>query len=596
MAKTPVSVNMDTTRYLVGRLLREYIRPYIKRLLLAIFFMIVVAGTTGLLAWMVKPAMDEIFVKANAPALIYITLGVIAITLVKSLAMYTQDVLMGYVGQRIVTDMQLALYAHLLRADLALLNQHSSGKLISRFNNDIAIMRQSVSKVLTGIAKDFLSVLCLVGVMFYQSLTLALIAFLVFPLAIYPIIRLGKRMRKVSHNTQRELGNFTTQLDETFQGIRVIKSYGQEDLEIKRSHSIVDRLFGFYMKAISTESAVSPIMEALTGITVAGVILYGGSQVIAHHTTQGEFFSFVAAMIMAYRPLKSLSVLNTKLQEGLASARRLFSLLDTQPTIIEKPDAVPLVLTSGSLRFDNVSFRYNGDKKALDNITLEVPGGKTVALVGPSGGGKSTIMNLILRFFDPEKGIISIDGANIRNVTFASLRQAMAIVSQDIILFEDSVRANIAYGKQDASEEEILAAAYNAAAHDFISAFPEGYDTPVGQHGMQLSGGQRQRIAIARAMLRNPPILLLDEATSALDPISEQQVQLALQRLMKGRTTVVIAHRLSTVMNADLIYVINHGKVVESGTHSQLLEQGGMYKTLYSHQFQDRSLESHEIH
>lgn len=581
------NVNLDSTPYLVSRLIKEYIKPYFKELAFSVFFMVVVASCTGLLAWMVKPAMDEIFVKANAPALTYITLGVISITIIKSLAMYAQDVLIGFIGQRIVTNIQLSLYAHLLYADLALLNQHSSGKLISRFNNDIVTMRQSVSTVLTGLARDFLSVVFLVGVMFYQSTVLAFIAFLAFPLAIYPIIRLGKRMRKVAHKTQKELGNFTTQLDETFQGIRVIKSYGQEDFEIQRSHTIVDRLFGFYMKATSTGAAVSPFMETLTGITVAGVIWYGGSQVIQHNITQGEFFSFVAAMIMAYRPLKSLSVLNTKLQEGLASARRLFVLLDTKPGITEKPDAKPLSLTKSTIQFDHISFNYEEGKTALDNLSFEIPGGKTVALVGPSGGGKSTIMNLLLRFFDPNKGVITIDGTNIRNVTFASLRQAMAIVSQDIILFEDTIRANIAYGKPDATEEEITAAAYNAAAHDFITAFPEGYDTIIGQRGFKLSGGQRQRISIARAMLRNPPILLLDEATSALDPISEQQVQQALYRLMKGRTTLVIAHRLSTVMNADLIYVIHQGKVAESGTHGQLLEKGGMYAKLYSHQFEN---------
>lgn len=588
---TSEPTDVDSSLYLIKRLIREYMRPYLGKLGWAMFFMIVVAATTGLLAWIVKPTMDEIFVKANPSALIIITSAVIIVTIIKSLAMYAQDVMMGYIGQRIVTNMQLALYSHLLHADLSLINQHSSGKLISRFNNDITNMRLSVSTLMTGLAKDFLSVVFLVGVMFYQSLALALIAFLVFPLAIYPIIRLGKRMRKVSHKTQHELGNFTTQLDETFNGIRVIKSYGQEAFETQRAHSIVDRLFGFYMKATSTGAAVSPIMETLTGITIAGVIWYGGSQVISHNMTQGEFFSFTAAMIMAYRPLKSLSVLNTKLQEGLASARRLFSLMDTQPQITEKPDAKPLLLTNGSIRFDSVSFHYDEGKTALSDLSFTVPGGRTVALVGPSGGGKSTIMNLILRFYDPDKGMISIDGMNIRNITLSSLREAMAIVSQEVVLFEDTIRANIAYGKPDATDEEIMAAAYNAAAHDFITAFPEGYDTIVGQHGMKLSGGQRQRISIARAMLRNPPILLLDEATSALDPISEQQVQQALQRLMQGRTTLVIAHRLSTIMNADMIYVVHNGSVAESGTHEQLLGKGGIYRTLYNHQFQEISLE-----
>ena len=583
--KTSGLINYDSSYYLIRRLVAEHMRPFLKDMIWGCVCMLLVAGTTAALAWLVQPAMDEVFGKHNVTILYVVTCSIIGVTLVKSVAMYGQDVLMGYLGHKIVTSMQLKLYSHLMYADLALIHSFSSGKLISRFNNDINILRLSVSKVLTGIAKDSVMLIALVIIMFCQDFWLALIAFLAFPLAIYPIMRLGKRMRKVSRNTQQELGNFTTQLDETFQGVRVIRSYGREEFEIKRSNSIVDQLLQFYFKSTRTEAAVSPIMEALTGFIIAAVIWYGGSQVIADQSKTGNFFSFIAAMFFAYRPLKSLSVLNTKLQEGLAAAKRLFVLLDTRPQIIEKEDAKALVVEEGSIRFENVIFSYEPNKRALYNITLDVPAGKTVALVGPSGSGKSTIMNLLLRFYDAERGTISIDGQNISHVTFHSLRDAMALVSQDVFLFDDTIRANIAYGKENASEDAIIEAAYNAAAHDFIVGLPQGYDTKIGQQGLKLSGGQRQRIAIARAMLRNAPILLLDEATSALDPISEQQIQAALERLMKGRTTLVIAHRLSTIRNADLIYVLDQGRIVESGTHKELLVKDGAYCKLYRHQY-----------
>ena len=589
MSSQPTPINYDSSFYLVSRLLSDYIRPFIKNLLLAAFFMIVVAGATAALAWIVQPAMDDVFGKRDQDMLYIITLAIIGITIVKSGAMYAQNVLMGYVGHRIVTTMQLKLYDHLLHSDLALINSFSSGNLISRFNNDITILRQSVTKVLTGIAKDLVMLVALVSIMFYQDAMLAFIAFLAFPIAIYPIMRLGKRMRKVSRNTQNELGNFTTQLDETFQGIRVIKSYSRENFETTRSKNIVAQLLKHYFKATRTESAVSPIMETLTGFMIAGVIWYGGSRVIMGQSETGPFFSFIAAMFFAYRPLKSLSVLNTKLQEGLAAAKRLFTLLDVKPEISEDADAPDLTLYDGAIRFDNVSFGYERNKQALTNISFDIPAGKTVALVGASGSGKSTIMNLLLRFYDPNRGKITIDSTNIARVTLPSLRESMAMVSQDVVLFDDTIRANIAYGRPEATEEEITEAAYNAAAHDFIVELEEGYNTLIGQHGLKLSGGQRQRIAIARAMLRNAPILLLDEATSALDPISEQQIQAALERLMRNRTTLVIAHRLSTIQSADLIYVVEKGKIIESGTHEELLDNQGIYTKLYTTQFRDTS-------
>jgi subfamily B ATP-binding cassette protein MsbA len=543
--------------------------------------MVVVASATAANAWMMEPVLDDIFLNKDKTMLLIVPIAVFTITVIKGFAAYGQAVIMRFVGQRIVTDMQYQLYNHLLHADIGSLQEESSGKIISRFTNDINILRRSVSNVVTGFAKEIFTLVFLIGVMFYQSFTLSVIAFGAFPLAIYPIIRLGKRMRKVSHKTQEELGEFTNQLDETFQGIDVIKAYQRENFEAKRSKKILERLFDLYIKAARTEAATSPIMESLGGVAIAAVIWYGGLQVVEGNTSPGSFFSFITALIMAYKPMKSLSGLNTALQEGLASAKRLFILLDVQPTIVNKPKAVSLDKIDGNIELAKVHFSYNEEGKALDGVSLKVPKGKTVALVGPSGSGKSTIMNLILRFYDVADGQLLIDNHDIRDITLHSLRQHIAIVNQHVTLFDDTIAANIAYGKPGASQKEIEAAAKAAAADEFIKDLPQQYKTVIGQNGFALSGGQRQRLAIARAMLKNAPILLLDEATSALDSISEKKVQKALEKLMKGRTTIVIAHRLSTVENADKIFVLKKGKVIESGKHKTLLKKGGEYSNLH---------------
>lgn len=572
----------DSSLGLIKRLFKEYISPYVHKLILASLCMMLAAAATAGNAWMMQPALDKIFLQKDASLLLIIPLAVVAIALIKGAAAYFQSVLMKYVGQRVVTDMQLKLYSHLLYSDLSLLNSHSSGRLISRFTNDITVMRRAVSNVLTGIARELLTVVFLVGLMIYQSGVLSVIAFTLFPIAVYPIMRLGKRMRKIANKTQEELGNYTAQLDETFQGIRVVKAYRREPFEINRARTIIEGIFNLYIKAARTESVTSPIMETLSGIAVAMVIWYGGMQVIEGTTTPGSFFSFIAALIMAYKPIKSLADLNTSLQEGLAAAKRLFAILDVAAIIKDKSDAKPLLLQGGGISFDRVDFHYVAGKSALNGLSFSVPAGKTGALVGASGSGKSTIMNLMLRFYDPVGGTITIDGANISDVTISSLREAISLVSQDIVLFDDTVLANIRYGKLDATYEQVMEAAKKAAAHDFIMQLPEGYDTSIGQRGFSLSGGQRQRLSIARAILKDSPILLLDEATSALDPLSEQLIQAALDKLKEGRTTLVIAHRLSTVQNADIIYVMNEGKVVESGSHSLLLQQKGEYARLYA--------------
>ncbi|MFP6711096.1 MAG: lipid A export permease/ATP-binding protein MsbA [Rhodospirillales bacterium] len=577
----------NTTYALMSRLARESIRPYIGWIVAALACMALVAAATATSAALMKPVINDVFFAKNE-SLLWLISGAVFVTFtIKGIANYGQSVLMSYVGLRIITDTQHRLYAHLMRMELGFFHDNPTGNLISRFTIDINMMRAAVSNVLTGFGKDFLSLIGLIGVMFWQDWKLALLAFIVFPIAIIPIARLGKRIRKVTVNTQEDMGQFTTLLEQTFQGARVVKSYGMEEYEKNRVRAIAERIFGLVFKASRVRALASPIMESLGGVAITMVIAYGGFQVIHGSMDPGSFFSFITALLLAYEPMKRLANLNASLQEGLAGAQRLFELLDREPTITEKDDAIALPITGGGVHLKNVHFSYIKDQAALTGVSLEVPAGKTVALVGPSGAGKSTILNLIPRFYDVDNGNITIDGTDVRDVTFESLRSCMALVSQEITLFDDTVRANIAYGRPDASEEEIIEAAKNAAAHVFIMEMQEGYDTYVGERGTKVSGGQRQRLAIARAMLKNAPILLLDEATSALDTESERHVQTALHKLMQGRTTLVIAHRLSTVIDADLIHVIDQGKLVESGSHAELIATEGIYAKLYQLQFRD---------
>ena len=569
----------------MSRLIRESIRPYIRWIGFAVICMALVAAATATSAWLMKPVINDVFVGKNEKLLWIISSAVFITFTIKGIANYGQSVLMSYVGQRIITDTQHRLYAHLTQMELSFFQNSPTGNLISRFTIDINMMRVAVSNALTAFGKDFLSLIGLVGVMFLQDWVLAALAFIIFPIAIIPIVRLGKRIRKVTINTQEELGQFTTLLEQTFQGARVVKSYSMEEYEKNRVREIAERIFILVFKSSRVRALASPIMESLGGVAITMVIAYGGYQVIHDNMDAGTFFSFITALLLAYEPMKRLANLNASLQEGLAGADRLFTLLDRQPTIVEKPDATSLIVTGGEIQIDNIHFSYVTGKETLLNVGFTVPAGKTVALVGMSGAGKSTVLNLIPRFYDIDIGKIRIDGTDIRDVTLRSLRDAIALVSQEIILFDDTIRSNIAYGRQDASEDEIISAAKNASAHEFIMNMPDGYNTYVGEHGTKVSGGQRQRLAIARAMLKNAPILLLDEATSALDTESERNVQDALSKLMQGRTTLVIAHRLSTIMDADLIHVMDKGTIKESGSHTELMTKNGIYARLYQMQF-----------
>ena len=577
---------------LMKRLVTVYVRPHIWRIASALACMAVVASATAAMAQMMKPLIDEVFSNRNPDTMYVIAGAIFVIFFAKGLASFGEGVLMNHVGNRVVADLQSHLYHRLIAADLAFFNTTSPGTLVSRFLNDVGLLRNAVSTTLTGFGRDLLTAIALIGLMFYQDWVLACIAFFAFPTAVLPIVRIGKRIRKVSNNTQVAMGRMTTILDETFQGIRHVKAYGMEPHEIARADATIDDVFRLTQKAAVIRNLLSPIMETLGGIAIVAVLVYGTSQVLGSGQTPGAFFSFVTALLLAYEPVKRLAKLNANLQEGLAAADRIFWVLDQRPRIVDKPGAKPLLIAGGEVKLEGVRFSYEGNIPALNDVSVRVPAGKTVALVGPSGAGKSTILNLLPRFYDVNEGRVLVDNQDVRDVSLSSLRAATALVSQEVILFDETVRANIAYGRPGASDAEIETAARNANAHDFIAELPQGYDTQVGPRGAKLSGGQRQRIAIARAMLKNAPILLLDEATSALDSESERHVQRALKTLMQGRTTLVIAHRLSTVIDADLIYVLRDGQVAEHGSHAELLRRGGLYAHLYTQQFAEQERET----
>ncbi|MBV8170018.1 MAG: ATP-binding cassette domain-containing protein [Alphaproteobacteria bacterium] len=556
--------------------------------------MALVAGATATLAKMMEPVLDLVFTNRDPAMLRQVALVILLTFAIKGSAAFGEAVVMNGVGQRIVADLQARMFERLIHADLAYFNDSSTGALISHFTNDANLLRSAVSNTLTGIGKDTLTLAFLVAVMFYQDWVLAIVAFVAFPTAVLPILRIGRRMRKVSGTTQHELGRFTTLLDQVFAGARHVKAYGMEAYEAGRARAAIERLYALAVKAGKVRAASHPIMETLGGVAIVAVIIYGGAQVIEGTRTTGTFFSFITALLLAYEPVKRLANLNASLQEGLAAAERVFASLDREAAIRDASDAKPLAVSRGEVRFERVSFGYRAGMAAVDAVSLVVPAGKTAALVGASGAGKTTLLNLIPRFYDVGDGRVTIDGQDVRSVTLQSLRGAIGLVAQEVSLFDDTVRANIGYGKANASEAAIVAAAKAAAAHEFITALPLGYDTPVGELGIKLSGGQRQRLAIARAMLKDAPILLLDEATSSLDTESERQVQTALRQLMRGRTTLVIAHRLSTVVDADVIYVLAADRVIEQGSHAELLARNGAYARLYALQFseQDRIAEA----
>ncbi len=577
-----------STLTMLKRLFREHMRGYMPKFFLALFFMILEAAGTASLAKLMEPVLDEIFVSKNETMLYVIAAAVMGIFIVKAAATYGQSAMMNAIGFRIVADLQKRLFARLMQADIAYYHEQRTGNLISRLVNDARMLQNTVSAAVTGFGKDFFTLLFLIIVMFMQDWRLAMWSFFAFPTAIYPIFRLGNRMRKVTGLTQEQFGAFNGLLSQIFLNIRQVKAYCRESFEQHRVGGAIDTMLRSILKANKIRSAAPPMMEILGGAAIVTAIVYGGHQVIAGTKTPGNFFSFITALLMAYEPIKKLSRTHTAVQEGMAAAQRIFEVIDYEPAIKDPPNAKPLALQHGMIEFSHVRFRY-GNETVLHDLSFTIPAGKTVALVGTSGAGKSTIINLLPRFYDIESGEISIDGQNIATVTTESLRQHMALVSQEIALFDDTVYNNITYGALDANPEQVYEAARQAAAEDFILQLPHGYDTVIGEQGVSLSGGQRQRLAIARAMLKNAPILLLDEATSSLDTVSEQLIQQTLKVLMQGRSTLVIAHRLSTIIDADIIHVLEAGQIIESGTHQTLLASNGSYARLWAMQFREQA-------
>ncbi len=572
-----------STWAMVRRLARAYLRPYAGRLVVAFIFMFVASAMTATFAKLIEPVLDEVLVNRKAHLIVPMAAAVFIVFVVNGVSTYIHTVIMNIIGQSIVADVQRDLFARFMGLDLKFFHDNPSGQLVARMISDVNVMRTAVSDSLTGLGKSFLTLILLLALMFWQDWALALIAVCAFPPAAIFVASLGRRLRKVSGGIQTEIADLSDLMSQTFQGIRQVKAYGMEDYECQRAGQAIDRVKMLFFKGFKIGNLSTPVNESLIGLALMGVIMYGGYKVSDGTLTAGSLMSFIAAFSLAYEPLRRLAKLNNNLQTGLGAAERVFDMMDRQAEIQDKPDAIELSVQKPEIVFENVSFRYGFDEgHALHDVSFTLPSGKVTALVGPSGSGKTTAMNLVPRFYDVVEGRVLVDGQDLRDVGFESLRRNIALVSQDITIFDDSARANIAYGKQGASDGEIEAAAKAAAADEFIRALPEGYDTKLGEHGVKLSGGQRQRIAIARAMLRDAPVLLLDEATSALDNESERAIQASLEKLQKGRTTLVIAHRLSTVQNADQIIVLDKGEVVERGTHKEMIVKDGLYARMHN--------------
>ena len=575
-----------TGTQILSRLFRDSIKPYLSRLISSLFFMIIIALCTGATAWLLDPAIEKIFLDKDSSMLIIIPLAIIGTLLIKSVSTYIQIFLLNSVAQNVIADTQIKLFKKIINADLAWLHKIHSAKIISNFLYDVSLLQDSVSSSLANGVKDFLTLICLVGVMYYQDWVLATIAIIAFPLVGLLSRQLGKRIKKASTETQEETGIMASILSENLDGTRIVKAYQQEDREIKKLSESVYRRMNKILKAINTRGATSPFAEFLAGFGIAGTLYYAGLKGLQGELPLNEFVSFLGAMMLAFQPLRRLAAVNTTLQEGFAAAIRVFDLLDQKSFINEEINAQEISNPNSDILFDNVTFSYEGQKNsALKNISLLIPNGKITALVGPSGSGKSSILNLIPRFYDPKSGAVRIGSQNIRHLTMQSLRSKIALVNQEPILFDMSIKDNILYGNPNASDQEIEDASRASASNEFITKLPEGYKTIIGENGYSLSGGQKQRISLARAFLKDAPILLLDEATSSLDTESEHLVQEAINTLMKNRTTLIIAHRLSTIINSDNIIVIDNGEVVESGTHSELIKNDGMYKKLYEREF-----------
>lgn len=575
--------SVPNNKQLALRVWRMWMSHQKSRVVGALVLMALVAATTSIYPVLIQQTLD--MANDRNADVFYVPLLVVGVVVIKSLALYFQTVVTSSIVLRVLQKIQTAMFDRLLTSDLARLNSEATGRYLSRFTNDVNVVREGLMRVLTNAVRDLLTLIGVAAAMIYMDWFLALVVLVILPLAAVPISALGKRMRKVSADAQAYVGDMTALLNESLSGARLVKTYGLEDYERERSSTFFEGLYGWTMKLVRGRARVDPTMEILGGIAIAGVLSFSVWRIFEGSGTVGDFTGFIAALAIMAPSARALGTLHVVFQESMAAVQRVFSLLDEEPSIQDHPDAKPLEVREGKVSFKGVGFKYDEGAPALMDFSLDVAPGTTVALVGPSGAGKTTVINLIPRLYDATSGSVTIDGQDVKQVTLASLRKEMAIVSQDVTMFNDSVRANIAFGRLDASDADIRAAAKVAAADEFIEAMPEGYDTVVGDRGVKLSGGQRQRIALARAVLRDAPILLLDEATSALDAESERKVQDALEVLRKGRTTIVIAHRLATVREADMICVMEKGRVVELGSHDELVAADKLYARLCKMQY-----------
>tara|TARA_B100000029_G_C17598506_1_gene964988 strand:+ start:217 stop:1962 length:1746 start_codon:yes stop_codon:yes gene_type:complete len=578
-------MNFSEVKKILIRLFNQYVKKHINKLILSLILSLLVAGSTGAIAWLLDPAIKKIFVDQDKTMMLLIPVAIVLAFTIKGGSLYAARTILINISNEVVKTMQIQLASCILKSDIDTIESRHSGKYIAHFFYDVSQVSQLVGSGILNLMKDSFTLIVLVSLMFYQNWNLALFAIIMMPLAAFVAKSLGKRINKAVMESTKIEGGLTSYLSEVIKGTRMIKIYQQENFEFDRSTEKITERANIQIKIGKILIRATPIMEILTGIMIAGFIYYSGTMIASGKMQINNFFSFLTAMMLAYQPIRSLATINMLFNQGAVGANRVFKILDAEPSIKEIKSAPNLNMKKGNIKFEEVNFSYpNTQDQAIKNINMSVEGGSTVALVGHSGAGKSTIMNLLPRFYDPKNGSVYIDEQNIRSISLSSLRKSISMVSQDIILFDDTVHANIAYANMSASKEEIKKACDFAAATEFIEKLPKKFETMIGENGVRLSGGQKQRISIARAVLKNSPIILLDEATSSLDADSEEKVQNAVMNLTKNKTTLVIAHRLSTIIRADKIVVMNQGKIIDVGTHNELLKNSTIYKNLYSKQ------------